>query len=131
MLYGIYFSHSLSRGDYGERLHKELTEYPYFKYKKFFMPPADPVLSEGVDAALKMTIENRMRLSQAVLVNLDEYNTYAKWIDMETLVAQGLGISVIAIASTAQAQESANEQYAAVVGKDVSKIVAAVRKLAL
>lgn len=95
------------------------------------MPPADPVLSEGVDAALKMTIENRMRLSQAVLVNLDEYNTYAKWIDMETLVAQGLGISVIAIASTAQAQESANEQYAAVVGKDVSKIVAAVRKLAL
>ncbi len=95
------------------------------------MPPADPVLSEGVDAALKMTIENRMRLSQAVLVNLDEYSTYAKWIDMETLVAQGLGISVIAIASTAQAQESANEQYAAVVGKDVSKIVAAVRKLAL
>ena len=79
------------------------------------MPPADPVLSEGVDAALKMTIENRMRLSQAVLVNLDEYSTYAKWIDMETLVAQGLGISVIAIASTAQALESANEQYAAVV----------------
>ena len=95
------------------------------------MPPADPVLSEGVDAALRMTIENRMRLSQAVLVNLDEYSTYAKWIDMETLVAQGLGISVIAIASTAQAQESANEQYAVVVGKDVSKIVAAVRKLAL
>ena len=131
MEYGIYFSHSLSSGDYGERLHKELNDYPYFKYKKFFMPPADPVLSEGVDAALKMTIENRMRLSQTVLVCLDDYGTYAKWIDMETLVARNLGIPVIAIASTAQAQESANEQYAVVVKKDASKIVAAIRKLAL
>lgn len=131
MEYGIYFSHSLANEEYGEKLHRELVAYPYFKYKKFFMPPADPVLNEGVDAALKMTMENRMRLSQVVLICLDDYGTYGKWVDMETLVAKALGLPVIAIASTEQAQMSTSEQYAVTVGKDVTKIVAAVRKYAL
>lgn len=128
MVYNIYFGHSLFSEQYADELDVLLKEYPYFKHKPFHMLPADPVLTEGVDTALKMTIENKMRLCHAVIVLLDVYDSYSKWIDIETGVAKKLGIPVIAVSSSGQVQEPLCNQVTEVVGRDVSLIVGAVRK---
>lgn len=130
MVYNIFISYSWAYSAEYEQLKESLNNYPYFTYKEFSIPPADPILAAGTDKALTLTLENRMRLCHTLLVLADTYGTYASWIDREMAIAASFTIPIIAVSTKvetaipAQIQTAANE----IVSLDVSHVVGAVRK---
>ena len=133
--YNLFISHSWAYTDAYEKLINFLDEKPYFTYKNFSVPKNDPIHTNGTDKDLIEAIENKIQLTQVVVILAGVYATYSKWIDKEIRIAQTsftvqtpiLGVQPWGAERTSEVVKKAADK---IVGWSTDSIVGGIRDLA-
>jgi len=129
--HNLFISHSWAYDDLYQRLTNLLANRPYYNFKNYSVPRANPIIGANTDKQLESAIESKMKVSSAVVILAGVYSTYSKWIKKEIAIAKRLGKPIIAVKPWGSNKISSVVRQAADVecGWNADSIVKAIRKV--
>ena len=95
--YNLFISHSWNYGHQYNSLTNLLQRKPFFTFKNYSVPSANPIIGARTDKQLEAAIENKVRASSVVVIMTGVYATYSKWINKEIEIAKRLGKPILAV----------------------------------